>query len=103
MMPRFVLLLVLMLVLAGCDNPQEISKEALMEKTRHWKTPGSVTWFYVGSKQGLDYFFYRDLGISETWCVKSGQIKLTRTFPVTQDEKKWVVMPWGPYAGGVIK
>lgn len=103
MMPRFVLLLALVLVLAGCDQPVELTKAEFLERTRHWKEGKVVQWWYAGSKEGMDYFYYRDLGVSEMFRVKSGQIELARTFPLTGNQGQWMLMPWGPYAGGVIK
>ncbi|HAB19860.1 MAG TPA: hypothetical protein DCE44_25930 [Verrucomicrobiales bacterium] len=87
-----------MLSLAGCDHPQEIKKEALLEKTRHWKEPKVATWNYVGSKDGRDFFRFEDLGIDEMFSVESGQIPLPRSFPITKSRESWLVMPWGPAA-----
>ena len=96
MILRSILACGLLLVLSGCDRPQEIQKDALIEKTKHWKEPKVAIWFYAGSKDGRDYFLYRDLGIEEKFSVASGEIDLTRTFPPTEDQKAWIVMPWGP-------
>ncbi len=79
-----------------CSAAQAITKDALLEKTHHWKEPKVAIWYYMGSSQGQDFFRYIDLGISETYSVESGQILLSRTFPLTKAQKQWIVMKWGP-------
>lgn len=99
MISRLILVCAFLLTLAGCAaRPQEIQKDALIEKTKHWKEPKAAIWYYTGSENDRDYFLYRDLGIEESYSVTSGEIDLTRTFPLTKERKTWVVMPWGPAA-----
>jgi hypothetical protein len=96
MIPRIFTNLCLLLTLIGCVSPKAITKDELVKSTRHWKEPKVAIWHYVGSKNGFDYFDYRDLGVHQVYCVESGQITLPRTFPMTRDERSWIVMPWGP-------
>ena len=86
------------LALTGCGHTERISKDALIEKTRHWKEPKAAIWYYIGSRDRFDYFQYYDLGISERYTVESGQIALPRSFPLTEEREKWIVMRWGPAA-----
>jgi len=99
---RLLLCVLLSVSIAGCDDPKQISKEALIEKTHHWKEPKVASWYYVGSKAGWDYFRYDDLGVSDLYCTQSGQIALPQTFPFTKDRRQWVVMKWGPAATPTI-
>lgn len=71
-----------------------------MEKTRHWKESKVAAWYYAGSRDGCDYFVHVDLGVEETYRVRSGEIALPVTFPLTDGPKRRVPMPWGPYARG---
>ena len=84
--------------LVGCQRASDITKEALLERTRHWKEPKVAIWYYAGSAEGYDYFHYDDLGVSQLYRVSSGEIALPRTFPHTRDRSRWMVMPWGPMA-----
>jgi hypothetical protein len=97
---QFALGIALLVMLSGCDQPVELTKAQLLEQTRHWKEPKVVQWWYAGSKEGMDYFYYRDLDVSKMFRVKSGQIELARTFPLTENRDRWMWMPWGPYAAG---
>jgi basic membrane lipoprotein Med (substrate-binding protein (PBP1-ABC) superfamily) len=83
---------------SACERTVAIDKNALLERTRHWKEPKVAIWYYTGSRDGRDYFRYHDLGISEVYSVRSGEIVLLGTFPQTDDRSKWIVMPWGPAA-----
>ncbi len=87
-----------MLALDGCVSPKQITKIELIKTTRHWKEPKVAIWHYVGSKYGMDHFDYQDLGIHEIYSIESGQIYLPQTFPLTKDQRTWIVMPWGPSA-----
>lgn len=98
MIARIFTILILMLALDGCVSPKQITKIDLIKTTLHWKEPKVAIWHYVGSKDGMDYFDYQDIGVHEIYCVESGQIFLPRTFPLTKDERTWMVMPWGPAA-----
>ena len=86
------------ILLAACERPTDISKEALLEKTRHWKEAKVATWSYTGAADGHDYFYFHDLGVSQFYRVRSGEIDLSRTFPRTRDRSRWLIMPWGPRA-----
>jgi|SRR4030095_12668356 hypothetical protein len=83
---------------SGCDRAVDITKDDLLERANHWKEPKVAIWYYIGSKQGHDYFRFYDLGVSQLYRVASGVITLPETFPYTEDRTKWIVMPWGPAA-----
>ena len=83
---------------SGCEHARDITKSDLLERTTHWKEAKVAIWYYMGSKQGHDYFRYHDLGISQFYRVPSGEIALKNTFAFTTDQSKWIVMPWGPVA-----
>ena len=63
MTPRIVAALCMLLTLVGCVSPKPITKDELVKMTGHWKEPKVAIWHYVGSKSGLDYFDYRDIGV----------------------------------------
>ena len=90
--------LLLTLVVSACNRVEPITKDALIDKTHYWKEPKVAIWYYTGSQNGRDFFQHYDLGVSERYSVESGQIVLPQLFPVTRDQKKWIVMKWGPTA-----
>jgi hypothetical protein len=94
----FIVCMMLTLLLNACSHAEPIGKDALIEKTHHWKEPKAAIWYYIGSQNGRDFFQHYDLGVSERYSVESGQIVLQRTYPLTKDQKKWIVMRWGPMA-----
>jgi hypothetical protein len=84
--------------ISGAIGAEQIARDALMEKTRHWKEPKVAIWYYVGSQSGRDFFQHYDLGVSEVYSVATGEIPLPNIFPRTKKQKDWVVMKWGPAA-----
>jgi hypothetical protein len=98
MIARIITILILMLTLNGCVSPRQISKNELIKTTRQWKEPKVAIWHYVGSKDGMDYFHFQDIGVHKIYSVESGQISLPHSFPLTKDQRTWIVMPWGPAA-----
>jgi hypothetical protein len=89
---------VVLLAFAGCEHVRNVTADALLEKTHHWKEPKVASWTYMGSSDGRDYFHYVDLGIQEIYSIESGRISLPRRFPLTKARKEWLAMPWGPAA-----
>jgi len=92
----FIVCMLVTLLLSACSRAEPITMDALIEKTRHWKEPKAAIWYYTGSQNGRDFFQHYDLGVSRLYSVESGQIALPQTFPLTKDQKKWIVMKWGP-------
>lgn len=82
--------------LSACrERVTDTTKEALMERTRHWKEPKVAIWYYTGSADDHDYFRFEDVSGLELYRVRSGEVALPRTFPRTADRSQWIVMPWG--------
>jgi hypothetical protein len=99
MTPRIVMMCIfLMIGISAARGAEQITGDALMEKTTHWKEPKVAIWYYIGSQEGRDFFQHYDLGISEVYSVATGEIPLPKTFPRTKKQKDWIVMKWGPLA-----
>jgi hypothetical protein len=99
MTPRVAATLLFLLISASVAfGAEQITRDALMEKTRHWKEPKVAIWYYIGSQDGRDFFQHYDLGVSEVYSVATGQIPLPKTSPRTKKQKDWIVMKWGPFA-----
>jgi len=83
----------LCLVLVGCAPPS-ITKQEYDQKCQetvyvHGMTVGIV--YYKGSKQGFDYFHFKQEGATgEDARVKEGEVALKRRFPYSRDRKNWV-------------
>jgi hypothetical protein len=90
-------LLFLVIGTSAAFGAEQITQDALMEKTRHWKEPKVAIWYYIGSEDGRDFFLHYDLGVSEAYSVATGQIPLPKMFPHTKKRKDWIVMKWGPF------
>lgn len=67
-----------------------------MELTKSWKEPKVAIWYYVGTKEEFHHFLFRDLDGDKLYRIKVNELEMKPTFPVTKDQKKWQVMPWGP-------
>ena len=99
MTPRLVLTCILLMIgISAAVGAEQITRDALMEKTRHWKEPKVAIWYYIGSQNGRDFFQHYDLGISEVYSVATGEIPLPKTLPRTKKQKDWIAMKWGPLA-----
>lgn len=90
--------LILGLLLTGCDEAKLIRKNELLAKTKTWKEPKVAIWYYVGSDEKFDYFVNIDLNQFNSYKVTKHQIEKEQEFPITKDQSKWLVMPWGPIA-----
>jgi hypothetical protein len=44
-----------MIGVAAAVGAEEIIRDALMDKTRHWKEPKVAIWYYIGSQEGRDF------------------------------------------------
>ena len=99
MTPRVALTGILFVIgISAAVGAEPITRDALMEKTRHWKEPKVAIWYYIGSQNGRDFFQHYDLGISEVYSVTTGEISLPKTLPLSKKQKDWIVMKWGPLA-----
>lgn len=88
--------LVLCMVLISCGTIETVSKEELMARTRKWKDSKIAVWYYTGSSDRYDYFLTIDKDYRKSYRVALGEISLNQQFPLTHDQSKWVIMPWGP-------
>lgn len=98
LMKKTTALILTAILLVACGNVTTLSGKRLMELTHTWKEPEVAVWHYTGSSDRYDYFHYHDLGINQAYRVPSGELSLTQRFPLTNDKRIWVVMPWGPLA-----
>jgi hypothetical protein len=86
-------------LIQACQHATPVTKAGLIEQSRHYKEPKVATWYYIGSKDGRDFFRFNDVDGSRTYSVTSGEIPLKKpAFPKTMNSKQWMVMPWGPQA-----
>lgn len=84
--------------LCGCNDAKLVTSNELMKKTKVWKEPKVAIWYYVGSDEKFNYFYFTDLGVNETYKVLKDQMNIGYNFPLTKNQKEWKVMPWGPIA-----
>ena len=91
----FTLILALSMFLCGCQETREITYQQLMKRTEEWKEPKVAIWYYMGSDDEYNYFYFQDLNIEETYKVLRDEMHLEHNFPLTKNRKKWKVMPWG--------
>ena len=56
MTPRIALTCVFLIIgISAAIGAEQITRDALMEKTRHWKEPKVAIWYYIGSQDGRDF------------------------------------------------
>jgi hypothetical protein len=92
------LVLILPLLLLGCARPQTINRAELEQLKAHWHEPKVSMWYYVGSKDGYDYFHHDDLGSEKKdFRISDTELSWTNTFPLTGDRKSWKALNWGVY------
>jgi hypothetical protein len=95
-----VIVLLSVLVLSGCSGEAEtVSCSELKARSTKWQEPKVARWQYQGTKDNFHYFYFEDLppGHFESYRVAASEIQIRDTFPLTSDQKKWRVLPWGPY------
>ncbi len=84
------------LLVFACGSQITLSGEKLLERTRQWKDPRAAVWYYMGSSDRYDYFYFHDAGIDQKYRVPAGEIGLNQKFVLNSKRDEWVVMPWGP-------
>jgi len=92
------IVLLLTLLMQGCDSATQVSYNQLIEKTKSWKEPKVAIWYYVGSDKDFNYFHFHDLNKKEIYKVLKNEMKIEYNFELTKDRNKWKVMPWGVQA-----
>jgi hypothetical protein len=91
-------ILVASVLLAGCNKPQTVTKIELDKAKAEWQEPKVSIWYYVGSKDGYHHYLHRDLPGDTLFRVSKHELVQGAPFPVTRNQKKWKVMPWGVHA-----
>ena len=79
----------------SCMPVHTVSQSTLLERTKNWHEPKVAVWYYMGTKDGFQYFEFNDLGIHERYRVPASDCYIHESFPYTSDSKQWRVMPWG--------
>lgn len=88
------------LALSGCRGEAEtVSCSELKARSMKWQEPKVAIWRYQGTEDSFHYFYFVDLppGHFENYRVAVSDIQIRDTFPRTSDQKKWRVLPWGPW------
>ena len=88
----------LILILAGCVNPQTVTKTQLDKEKSEWNEPKVSIWYYIGSKDGFHYYLHRDLPEDQIYRISESELRQENQFPITRSQRKWEVMPWGVHA-----
>ena len=78
-------------------GPIELTKEELMVIVEERIEPEDGQWHYIGTREGYDYFHYRDRKYyAMGYLVIEGEIEIEKRFEGIVDEDQWILMPWGP-------
>jgi len=93
-----VLVIFLALLLAGCNEPQLVTKNELMELTQKWNEPKVAIWYYTGSDDEYHYFRFVDLGETKDFKVRRDELEIKDTYALGTKRQGWRVMPWGTQA-----
>lgn len=91
-------ILVVSVLLSGCNKPQTVTKTELDKAKAEWQEPKISIWYYVGTKDASHHYLHRDLPGDKLYRVSERELNQENPFPVTRDQKKWKVMPWGVHA-----
>ena len=86
------------ILLPACDKAHTVTKSELDRATAEWQEPKVSIWYYVGTKDGYHHFLHRDLPGDKLFRVSATELIRPEQFPVTRNQKKWKVMPWGVHA-----
>jgi len=89
---------IFILTLVGCDKYQTVTKAQLEKAKSEWQEPKVSIWYYVGSQDGYHHYLHRDLPEDQLYRVSESEFNQTDQFPITRNDKKWKVMPWGVHA-----
>jgi len=85
---------------AGCYSQKidvpVISAQELETIKCKWQEPKLSQWFYVGSENGYHMFVHRDLPEDRFYNIEMSVYNIEDPIIISNDESKWVLMPWGP-------
>lgn len=89
-------LFVVFLMLQGCRDVHTVTKAGLASAASHWKEPKASIWYYLGNKDGYEYFIHYDIGnTAEYYRVDAVEMKIDSPMPFTTHRDKWRHMRWG--------
>ena len=91
----FPAILLVVLVVSGCDDAQTVSHAELEKAKSEWQEPKVSTWYYMGSKGGYHYFTLVDLPEAKVYRIREIEMIRKSRFPLTRNQEKWKLMPWG--------
>jgi len=95
--------MVFMALCTGCTDTPIVTRSELDQLKATWKEPKVSIWYYVGTKDGCNYFTHWDVDGRKTYRISDNEQKMENPFTVTTDEKAWRVMYWGVQAKGKPK
>jgi hypothetical protein len=84
-----------LLMLAGCRHTQTVTKSELETAQAHWQEPKVTRWYYMGTKEGCDYFIHIDLNEETIYRVPSAEMKIENPMQYNSNWKGWRFMHWG--------
>jgi hypothetical protein len=90
--------MVLLAALAGCDTTLTLTPEELeIERSIGMMLLTTDTWDYRGSKNGYDYLYNNRVAFQNARYFRIAEKHniVTRRFAYTDDESRWVRLPWG--------
>ena len=80
----------LLLLIAGCAFPREISRRQLeAEIQRHSMETVNDVW-YAGSRGGYQLFSHQSIFGGHMYRIRSEEISIKSPFPYTSDRQKWI-------------
>jgi hypothetical protein len=91
----FLIILNTFLIFAGCQHVQTVTKTELETAQAHWQEPKATVWYYMGSKEGYDYFIHIDIGQETIYRIVSSEMNIEYPIPYSSKRSKWQFMHWG--------
>ena len=83
-------LLCVLLLIAGCASPREISRRQLeAEIRRHSMETVNGVW-YAGSRGGSQFISHQSIFGSHMYRIRTEEISIKSPFPYTTDQQKWI-------------
>jgi len=97
-MRKWLIIIIVIIITAGCDHAQLISKVELINITHIVKEPKLAIWYYQGSDDTYHYFKHSDKGVNEECRVLKSEMIIENEYSLRKNQRDWRVMPWGPHA-----
>ncbi len=89
------ILILFSLLLLGCQHTSTVSRAEFESLRTHCREPKVSVWYYMGSKDGFNFFRHRDLDGTRDYRVPEGEMKYPQTFPLTYNQRSWRVVSAG--------